>query len=54
MAGSNGNKADGEPINRGPRPTELPKPEKLPPALRRIVDQADADESIYDELYDGT
>ncbi|TVY18104.1 Mitochondrial fission process protein 1 [Lachnellula arida] len=39
---------------RGPPPSGLPKPEKLPPALQRIVDKADKDESLYDELYEGT
>ena len=39
---------------RGPLPTGLPKPEKLPPGLQRIVDRADKDETLYDELYEGT
>jgi len=32
----------------------LPPREKLPPALQKIVDKAEKDESIYDELWDGT
>jgi fission process protein 1 len=39
---------------RGPPPTGLPAPEKLPPGLQKIVDKADKDESLYDELYEGT
>jgi fission process protein 1 len=39
---------------RGPPPTGLPKAEKLPPGLQKIVDKADKDESLYDELYEGT
>ncbi len=39
---------------RGPPPSGLPEPEKLPPALQRIVDKADKEENFYDELYDGT
>ena len=35
-------------------PTDLPKPEKLPPALQKIIDRADKEENLYDELYDGT
>jgi len=38
---------------RGPRPTSLPEPEKLPPALQKIIDKADKEENFYDELYDG-
>ena len=38
---------------KGPRPEGLPKPEKLPPALQKIIDKADKEESFYDELYDG-
>lgn len=46
---------DQDPNNsRGPPPTDLPKPEKLPTALQKIVDRADRDESLYDELYEGT
>jgi len=33
---------------------KLPPREKLPPALQKIVDRADKDESIYDEIWDGT
>lgn len=39
---------------RGPAPTGLPAPEKLPRSLQSIVDKADKDESFYDDLYDGT
>ncbi|TVY47414.1 Mitochondrial fission process protein [Lachnellula occidentalis] len=39
---------------RGPPPSGLPKSEKLPPALQSIIDKADKDESLYDELYEGT
>lgn len=39
---------------RGPLPTDLPKPEKLPPALQSIIDKADKEDNFYDELYDGT
>jgi fission process protein 1 len=39
---------------RGPPPSGLPEPEKLPPALQKIVDKADKEDSFYDELYDGT
>ena len=49
MAGndSNSNKS------RGPPPTGLPEPEKLPAALQNIVDRHDADDSFYDDLYEG-
>jgi fission process protein 1 len=39
---------------KGPPPTDLPDPEKLPPALQKIIDKADKEENFYDELYDGT
>ena len=39
---------------RGPPPTDLPKPEKLPAALQKILDKADKEDNFYDELYDGT
>ncbi|PMD62585.1 uncharacterized protein K444DRAFT_523896 [Hyaloscypha bicolor E] len=39
---------------RGPPPNGLPEPEKLPPALQKIVDKADKEDNFYDELYDGT
>ncbi|KAN0096430.1 Mitochondrial 18 KDa protein (MTP18) domain containing protein [Hyaloscypha variabilis] len=39
---------------RGPPPSGLPEPEKLPPALQRIIDKADKEDNFYDELYDGT
>lgn len=45
---------DSDPPRRGPAPTGLPAPEKLPASLQKIVDKADVDESFYDELYDGT
>lgn len=32
----------------------LPKPEKLPKGLQDLVDEADKDESFYDELWGGT
>ena len=38
---------------RGSPPTDLPKREKLPRSLQKIVDKADKDENFYDELYDG-
>jgi hypothetical protein len=38
---------------RGPPPGELPKPEKLPPSLQKIIDKADKEDNFYDELYDG-
>jgi hypothetical protein len=31
----------------------LPKPEKLPKGLQDLVDEADRDESFYDELWGG-
>lgn len=40
--------------DRGAAPTGLPKAEKLPAGLQKIVDKADAEENFYDELYDGT
>jgi mitochondrial fission process protein 1 len=39
---------------RGPPANGLPEPEKLPPALQKIVDKADKEDNFYDELYDGT
>ncbi|RDW69442.1 hypothetical protein BP6252_08462 [Coleophoma cylindrospora] len=54
MAGSDSTTSTSEVTRRGPPPTGLPKPEKLPPALQRIIDKNDADENLYDELYDGT
>jgi hypothetical protein len=48
MAGNDSGKS------RGPPPTGLPAPEKLPAELQRIVDKADREENFYDELYDGT
>ncbi|KAE9371477.1 hypothetical protein N431DRAFT_341852 [Stipitochalara longipes BDJ] len=39
---------------RGPPPSGLPEPEKLPPALQKIIDKADKEDNFYDELYDGT
>jgi fission process protein 1 len=39
---------------RGPPPTGLPEPEKLPPSLQKIIDKADKEDNFYDELYDGT
>ncbi|TVY81227.1 Mitochondrial fission process protein, partial [Lachnellula suecica] len=45
---------DPEPDKRGPRPTGMPKAEKLPAGLQKIVDKADKDESLYDELYEGS
>jgi len=40
--------------SRGAFPKDLPEPEKLPTALQNIIDKADKDENLYDELYDGT
>ncbi|CZR67739.1 uncharacterized protein PAC_17638 [Phialocephala subalpina] len=40
--------------SRGPPPTGLPEPEKLPPAFQKIIDKADNEDNFYDELYDGT
>jgi len=34
--------------------SKLPEREPLPAAMQKIVDQADKDESIYDDLWDGT
>jgi fission process protein 1 len=48
MSKNNSNKS------QGPAPTGLPEPEKLPPALQKILDKADREENFYDELYDGT
>ena len=45
---------DGSDKPRGPPPTGLPKSEKLPPGLQKILDKADKEENFYDELYDGT
>lgn len=39
---------------KGPAPTGLPLKEKLPVALQKIVDKADKEDNLYDELYDGT
>jgi len=39
---------------RGPPPSGLPAPEKLPVDLQRLVEKADRDDNFYDELYDGT
>lgn len=33
---------------------DLPPRHKLPEGLQKIVDKAEKDESIYDELWDGT
>jgi fission process protein 1 len=33
---------------------KLPEPEKLPPALQKIVDNADKEDNFYDELWEGT
>ncbi|KAL3427303.1 hypothetical protein PVAG01_00812 [Phlyctema vagabunda] len=54
MSKDESSKAVGDADTRGPRPTGLPKAEKLSPGLRKIVEQYDADENLYDELYDGT
>ncbi|RDW80563.1 hypothetical protein BP5796_05261 [Coleophoma crateriformis] len=54
MAGSDSTTTTSEVTRRGPPPTGLPKPEKLPPALQRIIDKNDAEDNLYDELYDGT
>lgn len=35
-------------------PNDLPPVKKLPPALQEIVDKAEKDETIYDELWEGT
>jgi hypothetical protein len=35
-------------------PTSPPPREKLSPALQKIVDRANNDDSLYDELWDGT
>ena len=43
-----------EPGTRTPAPKGLPKAEKLPTSLQKIVDKADSEENLYDELYDGT
>lgn len=40
--------------SRDPLPNGLPEPEKLPPALQKLVDKADKEDNFYDELYDGT
>jgi hypothetical protein len=40
--------------SRGPPPGDLPKPEKLPASLQKIIDKADKEDNFYDELYDGT
>ncbi|EHK99694.1 putative Mitochondrial fission process protein 1 [Glarea lozoyensis 74030] len=50
MAGNDSDKKD----IRGPPPTGLPAAEKLPAGLQKIVDKSDADESFYDELYEGS
>lgn len=54
MAKNDTNKPPSESTTRGPPPTGLPEPEKLPPGLRKIIDNADKDDNLYDELYDGT
>jgi len=48
MSKNNSNKSQGQP------PTGLPEPEKLPPALQKIIETTDREENFYDELYDGT
>ncbi len=32
---------------------KLPEPEKLPPALQKIIDTADKEDNFYDELWEG-
>jgi fission process protein 1 len=49
MTGKDSEKPQGPPPS-GP----LPKNEKLPAALQKIVDKADQETNLYDELYDGT
>ncbi len=48
MSGNDSDKSRGSP------PQGLPQPEKLPPALQKIIDKADKEDNFYDELYDGT
>ncbi|KAE8451656.1 hypothetical protein EG329_003113 [Mollisiaceae sp. DMI_Dod_QoI] len=48
MSGNDSDKSRGSP------PKGLPQPEKLPPALQKIIDKADKEDNFYDELYDGT
>lgn len=43
-----------EDARKRPDLDKLPEREKLPPGLQKILDKADKDESLYDELYDGT
>lgn len=35
-------------------PNDLPPVKKLPPALQEIVNNAEKDDTIYDELWEGT
>ena len=48
MAGNDSDKS------RAPPPSGLPKAEKLPPALQKIIDKDNDEDNFYDELYDGT
>lgn len=43
-----------EPVPEGRDYTKLPDREPLPESLQKILDKADKDESLYDELWDGT
>lgn len=38
----------------GPAPTGLPPREKLPESFQKIIDKAEKEDNLYDELYDGT
>jgi len=33
---------------------DLPRAEKLPEALQKIIDKDESEDNFYDELYDGT
>ncbi len=35
-------------------PSDLPKREKLSPALQKILDNTESEDNFYDELFDGT
>jgi len=54
MSGKDSDKSSSDQSQRGPPPSGLPAREKLPPGLQKILDKAEKDDSIYDELYDGT
>jgi fission process protein 1 len=47
------NDQNGAPLSKTFDPDKLPDREKLPKALQKIVDKADQDESIFDDVVEG-